>query len=60
MHDGNSRACLCAVACGEFISVSSQRDTEAADIEKERIEQEKGPEARQHELEELTQIYCNR
>mmetsp|Transcript_2424 Transcript_2424/g.6264 ORF Transcript_2424/g.6264 Transcript_2424/m.6264 type:complete len:272 (-) Transcript_2424:581-1396(-) len=49
-----------SMACGEYISVSSQRDTEAADIEKERREQEKGPAARAHELEELTQIYCNR
>jgi VIT1/CCC1 family predicted Fe2+/Mn2+ transporter len=51
---------LCAVACGEYISVSSQRDTEEADVEKEREEQRKGPAARAHELEELTQIYCNR
>ncbi|KAF5842572.1 Ccc1 family [Dunaliella salina] len=49
-----------SMACGEYISVSSQRDTEAADVEKERREQEKGPAARAHELEELTQIYCNR
>ena len=40
---------------GEYISVSSQRDAEAADIEAERLEQLKGPEAREWELEELTQ-----
>ena len=40
--------------------MSSQRDTEEADVEKEREEQRKGPAARAHELEELTQIYCNR
>ncbi len=52
--------CVCAVAVGEYISVSSQRDTEEADIQKERDMQAKGPEAQQHELEELTQIYVNR
>ena len=30
------------MAVGEFISVSSQRDSEQADIEKERVEQSKG------------------
>lgn len=30
---------LRAVAAGEYISVASQRDTEAADVEKERLEQ---------------------
>lgn len=30
---------------GEYISVSSQRDAEKADIEQERLEQLKGPEA---------------
>lgn len=29
-------ACTHAVACGEYISVAGQRDTEEADIEKER------------------------
>lgn len=42
---------------GEYISVSSQKDAEEADIEKERAEQAKGPAAQQRELEELTQIY---
>ena len=30
------------MAVGEYISVSSQRDSEMADIEKERVEQAKG------------------
>jgi VIT1/CCC1 family predicted Fe2+/Mn2+ transporter len=34
-----------SMAVGEYISVSSQRDAERADIEKERLEQLKGPEA---------------
>ena len=37
-----------------------QRDAEHADIEKERVEQLKGPEARAHELEELALIYVDR
>jgi hypothetical protein len=51
---------LHAVALGEYVSVSSQRDAEEADIEKERQMQAKGPAARAHELKELTQIYINR
>jgi len=39
--------------------VASQKDAEEADIEKERAEQRKGPEAQQRELEELTQIYID-
>jgi vacuolar iron transporter family protein len=46
-----------SMAAGEFVSVSSQRDTERADIERERAELENSPEA---EHEELTQIYRNR
>ena len=38
------------MAAGEYISVSSQRDTEAADVEKEREQQEKGPEVRLHPI----------
>ncbi|KAK9901345.1 hypothetical protein WJX75_007573 [Coccomyxa subellipsoidea] len=49
-----------SMAVGEFVSVSSQRDAEEADIEKERKEQAKGPAARAHELEELTAIYEDR
>lgn len=48
------------MAAGEYVSVSSQRDTEMADVDKERQEQERGPEARAHELEELVQIYIDR
>jgi hypothetical protein len=48
------------VALGEYVSVSSQRDAEEADIEKERQMQAKGPAARAHELKELAQIYINR
>lgn len=49
-----------SMACGEFISVASQKDAEEADIEKERQEQMKGPEARQRELDELAEIYVAR
>jgi VIT1/CCC1 family predicted Fe2+/Mn2+ transporter len=49
-----------SMACGEYISVSSQRDSELADIEKERQEQLKGPAARAKELEELAGIYMER
>ena len=48
------------MAAGEYISVASQRDTEAADVEKERQEQQKGPAARARELDELVQIYIER
>lgn len=43
-----------SMAVGEYVSVSSQRDTEKALLEKERVELEQFPE---QELEELTQIY---
>jgi VIT1/CCC1 family predicted Fe2+/Mn2+ transporter len=43
-----------SMAVGEFVSVSSQRDTEQADIAKERMELEATPE---RELAELTAIY---
>jgi vacuolar iron transporter family protein len=46
-----------SMAAGEFVSVSSQRDTERADIERERAELVNSPEA---EHEELIQIYRNR
>lgn len=47
------------MAVGEYISVSSQRDTEQADIEKE--EEEQATEVgRVRELDELTQIYMDR
>ncbi len=43
-----------SMAVGEYVSVSSQRDTELALLEKERYELEHYPEG---ELEELTGIY---
>ena len=43
-----------SMAAGEYVSVSSQRDTEQALLEKERLELEQFPE---RELEELTQLY---
>ena len=49
-----------SMACGEYISVASQRDSEQADIDKEKAEQAKGPEARAHELQELQEIYEDR
>lgn len=49
-----------SMAAGEYVSVSSQRDAEKADIEKEILEQLKGPEAQLRELDELTQIYVDR
>ena len=48
-------ATLFPSATGEYISVSSQRDAEAADIEAERQAQ-LSPESRAFELEELTQV----
>jgi VIT1/CCC1 family predicted Fe2+/Mn2+ transporter len=46
-----------SMAAGEYVSVSSQADTEQADLARERMELETLPEA---ELEELTQIYVKR
>ncbi|QFT59799.1 VIT family protein [Sulfitobacter sp. THAF37] len=46
-----------SMAAGEYVSVSSQSDTENADIARERAELEAAPEA---ELDELTQIYVQR
>jgi len=48
------------MAAGEYISVASQKDTELADVDKERKQQEAGPRTRAHELEELAQIYVGR
>ena len=48
------------MAAGEYISVASQKDTELADVEKERQQQEAGPQTRAYELEELAQIYVSR
>ena len=46
-----------SMAAGEYVSVSSQEDTERADMERERIELESDEE---HEREELTAIYVRR
>lgn len=46
-----------SMAAGEYVSVSSQSDTEKADLEIERRELAQHPEA---ELAELTRIYCQR
>ena len=46
-----------SMAAGEYVSVSSQRDTEDADIARERRELARSPEL---ELEELTDIYVGR
>jgi VIT1/CCC1 family predicted Fe2+/Mn2+ transporter len=46
-----------AMAAGEYVSVSSQADTEAADLAKERRELVEQPDA---ELHELTNIYVQR
>lgn len=46
-----------SMAAGEYVSVSSQRDTERADLERERAELDAHPEA---ETDELAQIYRKR
>jgi VIT1/CCC1 family predicted Fe2+/Mn2+ transporter len=46
-----------SMAAGEYVSVSSQADTEHADLARERKELKEEPES---ELEELTQIYISR
>ncbi|MFO7590569.1 MAG: VIT family protein [Acidimicrobiia bacterium] len=46
-----------SMAAGEYVSVSSQRDTELADISKEKRELARSPEL---ELNELAQIYVQR
>jgi vacuolar iron transporter family protein len=46
-----------SMAAGEYVSVSSQADSEAADLARERRELAEQPEA---ELNELAQIYVNR
>ena len=46
-----------SMALGEYVSVSSQRDSEQSDIAKEKWELETMPD---HELDELTMIYANK
>jgi vacuolar iron transporter family protein len=50
-------ACAMSMAAGEYVSVSSQSDTEEADMARERKELAEQPEA---ELDELTAIYVHR
>jgi VIT1/CCC1 family predicted Fe2+/Mn2+ transporter len=56
---GASGAVAGALSMGvsEYVSVSSQRDAEAADVRAEAAEQAKGPAARAAELAELARIY---
>lgn len=46
-----------SMAAGEYVSVSTQRDAERADLQRERIELREDPKG---ELEELAQIYVGR
>jgi VIT1/CCC1 family predicted Fe2+/Mn2+ transporter len=46
-----------SMAAGEYVSVSSQGDSEAADLRREQLELERNP---ANELEELAQIYVSR
>ena len=46
-----------SMAAGEYVSVSSQKDTEEADLQRERAELEQNP---RREREELAQIYVDR
>ncbi|MDH3207149.1 MAG: VIT family protein [Gemmatimonadota bacterium] len=46
-----------SMAAGEYVSVSSQADSEAADMQRERVELERNADK---ELEELAQIYMSR
>src|SRR6202790_4635068 len=46
-----------AMAAGEYVSVSSQRDTERADLNQERVELKAHPE---YEKQELAEIYVRR
>ena len=48
-----------SMAAGEYISVAGQKDSEMADVQKEIEEQNKGPEARKRELQQLTMIFVN-
>ena len=46
-----------SMAAGEYVSVSSQADSEAADLEREQLELDRNPEK---ELHELSEIYVSR
>eukprot|EP01007_Sphenomonas_quadrangularis_P000285 NODE_1123_length_993_cov_94.055085_g932_i0.p1 GENE.NODE_1123_length_993_cov_94.055085_g932_i0~~NODE_1123_length_993_cov_94.055085_g932_i0.p1 ORF type:complete len:248 (-),score=63.93 NODE_1123_length_993_cov_94.055085_g932_i0:217-960(-) len=49
-----------SMALGEYVSVSSQRDTELADLRKERKEHMMGPLHRACELQQLAKVYQER
>ncbi|KAJ3299173.1 hypothetical protein HK104_009777 [Borealophlyctis nickersoniae] len=49
-----------SMACGEYVSVASQKDAEHADMIREKAEFLKGPAAQRRELEELAGIYESR
>ena len=49
-----------SMACGEYVSVASQKDTEEADTAREKQEFLKGPAAQAREMEELAHIYESR
>ena len=54
---GTSEILVAGIAAGEYVSVSSQSDTEQADLARERMELETQPE---FEKNELAQIYVGR
>ncbi|KAJ3165009.1 hypothetical protein HK101_000316 [Irineochytrium annulatum] len=49
-----------SMACGEYVSVASQKDAELCDVEREKAEFLKGPQHRLNEMRELEQIYLDR
>ncbi|KAI8833337.1 VIT family-domain-containing protein [Chytridium lagenaria] len=49
-----------SMACGEYVSVASQKDSEVADVKRERDEFLKGPEYVKQERDELAHIYMER
>jgi VIT1/CCC1 family predicted Fe2+/Mn2+ transporter len=49
-----------SMGSGEYVSVSTQRDTERADVQQEIDAQNAGPESQRDELEELRDIYVSR
>ncbi|KAJ3100440.1 hypothetical protein HDU97_002227 [Phlyctochytrium planicorne] len=49
-----------SMACGEYVSVASQKDSELADVKRERDEFLKGPEYEAEEKRELEELYVAR
>ncbi|KAJ3207782.1 hypothetical protein HDU67_007249 [Dinochytrium kinnereticum] len=69
--DGNRKAMILSgvagmvagalsMACGEYVSVASQKDAEVADVKREKAEFLKGPAYETQEMNELAQIYVSR